>query len=459
VRASIVDTARKYLDTLAAEAANDRGLLLELAQAYCRLGQVQGSQGHASLGQVEDARRSYRRSMELFDRMPVKRDSPAAWRREAAWTLVSWCELEWGLNRADASQPLAQRAMDLTQSGSSDDPGLAAMHARAELNLGEVSFQLGRVAEALALFEGATKSLRDFQARQGADAAVSSELGFLKRRATRARARLGDLDGALAGFEEILRDEAPCDLSHPMHGPCHDLAIDLSWTGDVYGAPDRPNLGQPQKAAQLYERATAICESLAAIDSKDRQARFDLAARYGKLADAVWQQDPERALRLYDKAMSTALELVSKDLVRQIQEAYWTAISRPLLALGRTAEARRALSNAMGVSVRSEAYDDRLAMLEVQKLWAQLLAKEGQRAESERTLDAAIQAGEALRASHPNDLKPIFFLSNLYREVAATAEGTRRMEALLHSAAIWRSWPSTSYTAREEQSDRAAAQR
>jgi serine/threonine protein kinase/tetratricopeptide (TPR) repeat protein len=459
VRASIVDTARKYLDTLAAEAANDRELLFELAQAYWRLGSVQGSQGQASLGQVEDARRSYRRSMELYDRMPVKRDSLAAWRREAARTLVSWCELEWGLNRAEAAQPLAQRAMALTQSGSSDDPGLAAMHARAGLNLGEVSLQQGRVAEALALFEGATKSLRDFQARQGADATVSSEMGFLKMRAARARARLGDLDGALAGFEEILRNDAACDLSHLVRTPCHDLAIHLSWTADVYGAMDRPNLGQPQKAAQLYEQATAICEGLVAIDSKDRQARFDLAARYGKLADAVWQQDPERALRLYDKALSTAVELVSKDLALQIQEAYWNAISRPLIALGRTAEARRALSSAMGAVAKPEGYDDRLAMLDLRKLWARLLVKDGQSAEAERTLDAAIQAGEALRASHPNDLKPIFFLSNLYREVAATAEGTRRMEALLHSAATWHSWPSTSYTAREEQSDRAAAQR
>jgi len=348
--------------------------------------------------------------------------------------------------------------MDLTQSGSRDDPSLAGMHARAGLNLGEVRFQQGRATDALALFEGATKGLRDFQARQGTDATVG-EMASLQRRAARTRARLGDLDGALDGFEEILRNEAPCDLGHPIPAPCRNLAIDLSWTADVYGAVDRPNLGQPQKAEQLYERAITILESLAGVDLNDRQARFDLAARYGKLADAVWQSDPERALRLYEKAMSTALQLVSKDQMRQIQEAYWNAISRPLLSLGRTAEARHALSDALGAFVTLAAYDDRLTLLDLQKLWARLLVKEGKRAESERALDAAIQEGESLRASHPNDLRPIFFLSNLYREAAATTEGARRREALLHSAAAWHSWPSTSFTAREEQSDLAAAQR
>ena len=66
VRASIVDTARKYLDGLAKEAGSDRALLLELAQAYQRLGDVQGRTGTANLGQLDEARKSYRRALELY---------------------------------------------------------------------------------------------------------------------------------------------------------------------------------------------------------------------------------------------------------------------------------------------------------------------------------------------------------------------------------------------------------
>src|SRR4029079_2566711 len=68
VRASIVDTARKYLDGLAKDAGNDQGLILELAQAYQRLGAVQGRQGTSNLGQLDEARRSYQRALDLYAR-------------------------------------------------------------------------------------------------------------------------------------------------------------------------------------------------------------------------------------------------------------------------------------------------------------------------------------------------------------------------------------------------------
>ena len=70
MRASIVETARKYLDGLAKEAGNDKGLVVELAQAYERLGTVQGRTGQASLGQVEQARASFQRAIDLYGRLP-----------------------------------------------------------------------------------------------------------------------------------------------------------------------------------------------------------------------------------------------------------------------------------------------------------------------------------------------------------------------------------------------------
>src|SRR6185503_4703384 len=58
VRASIVDTARKYLDGLSREAGRDKDLIAELAEAYTRLGGVQ-ARTTSNLGQVDDARRNY----------------------------------------------------------------------------------------------------------------------------------------------------------------------------------------------------------------------------------------------------------------------------------------------------------------------------------------------------------------------------------------------------------------
>jgi hypothetical protein len=458
VRASIVETARKYLDGLAAEAGNDRGLVAELAQAYGRLGLVQGGHGSESLGQEEDARRSYRRSLELFDRLGVSAESPPDLRFALARTLLDWCELERGAAQLDAAERLAQRAMTLTAGDIGPSADLAKVRASAALNLGEIRFWQGHLSDALSLFESGVSGLRDFQARSGNAAAADKVFG-LETQVLRTRARLGDLDGAAAGFEALLPTRAPCDVNHPAPVACRNLAIDSSWAADVYGAADRPHLGEYDKAAALYERSIAILESMAAADPRDRQVRFDLAGRYGKLADVIWQKDPKRSLELYERAMSTAAELSSPGQRQQIQVAYWNAVSRPLLSLGRTGEARQALDSALKAMAKPDDYDDELAVLDLQMLWGRLLAKEGKREESQTTLTTAIEHGEALRRGHPNDLRPIYYVSNLYRELASATTGEQRRNALGLSAAAWHSWPSTSYTRKEEQNDLAAAHR
>src|SRR5262249_37658268 len=60
--------ALQYLDGLAAEAAGDRGIQLELAQAYLRVGELQGAID-ASFGQIDDALGSYRKAMTIADEL------------------------------------------------------------------------------------------------------------------------------------------------------------------------------------------------------------------------------------------------------------------------------------------------------------------------------------------------------------------------------------------------------
>jgi len=103
VRASIVETAQKYLDGLANDAGNDKGLILELAQAYQRLGDVQNRSGAANLGEVEEARRSYHRALDLYARLPVNRESPPDLRRKYAAALYSLVSLEYNANHQDVA--------------------------------------------------------------------------------------------------------------------------------------------------------------------------------------------------------------------------------------------------------------------------------------------------------------------------------------------------------------------
>src|SRR5262249_12057024 len=65
-RKLIVASALEYLDKLSRDAAGDWGLQLELAEAYQRLGDVQGLQSQANLGDPAGAVASYRKARSLF---------------------------------------------------------------------------------------------------------------------------------------------------------------------------------------------------------------------------------------------------------------------------------------------------------------------------------------------------------------------------------------------------------
>jgi serine/threonine protein kinase/tetratricopeptide (TPR) repeat protein len=76
-RALIVKTGLEYLNNLAKDAGNDRELKAELAQAYQRVGKVQGSPLTSNLGDAKGAVDSYRRALKLYESMP-KSDSEYA---------------------------------------------------------------------------------------------------------------------------------------------------------------------------------------------------------------------------------------------------------------------------------------------------------------------------------------------------------------------------------------------
>jgi eukaryotic-like serine/threonine-protein kinase len=458
VRASIVDTARKYLDGLAKEAGNDKGLILELAQAYARLGSVQGS-SNANLGQLEDARHSFRQSLDLFARVPVNRQSPQDLRRKAAEVLWAWGRLEFSANREGAAEPLTRRMLDLLGEGPLEAP-TRLQRARGERSMSEIRLKQGHNAEALTLLESSRKTLLDLQSAGYGDKTLAGELAITMERLARTKVFVGDLDGAESNYQELLRNTRPCSEQAPAGGNCMMLASNLTSAADVYAALDRPNLGEPEKGAVLYAQSLHIYDRLVAQDPKDRRARFDLASRNGKLGDAIWRSDPKRALDLYERALTTAQALASQEQITILRESYLQAIVRPLTQLGRSAEARRALSELTKLESAeppSTAYADQIGDIQERALWPPLLVAEGKPQEARSAIEKLIQDTEKLRSSHPTDLTPVFLLSQYYRDLAKLSTGDQRRHALLRSAEAWHAWPATSFTRREEQKDLTAA--
>jgi len=458
VRSSIVETARKYLDGLSKEVGSDTGLLAELAEAYGRLGDVQGHFGLANLGQMEDARRSYQRGLDLYARIPVTERSPLDLRVKRARLLGLFGWFEYSLDHADAAEKLTRDSLALIADRDADGP-TRRLRANFESNLGNIRLKQGHAAQAVALFESVIRTLGELRASGFADPGLPATQQVVEERLARAKVYNGDLDGALNDFMRLLQNSAPCDERATPNTVCRNLGYRFSWAGDVYAAVDRPNLNEPEKAAPLYEQAVAIEERLTAIDPHDDGARFDLYNRYGKLADALWSIEPARAYALYHRSFDLGKTLTSKVQVQILDDAFYLAASKPLIRLGRTAEARQILTEGLKrVKTNAQsAYDDRLAEIYLRTLWPSLLLAEGNAAGAKQALSDVIRDTEEIRAGHREDLTPIHYLSVEFRLFASMTSGQERRDALLKSAAAWHSWPATSFTTREEQKDLAAA--
>ena len=89
-RELVVKTAQEYLDRLAAEAGRDPDLIHELAEAYHKLGTVQGSTVEGNTGDTKAALASYRRALALRDAVEDAHSSATNVRVGYLRALTSW---------------------------------------------------------------------------------------------------------------------------------------------------------------------------------------------------------------------------------------------------------------------------------------------------------------------------------------------------------------------------------
>ena len=75
VRAEMARRATEYLNTLSREAKNDRGLRLELAGGYLRLGDIQGNMFRTNLGDTRAALATYQKGIDLLSSLENDRDA------------------------------------------------------------------------------------------------------------------------------------------------------------------------------------------------------------------------------------------------------------------------------------------------------------------------------------------------------------------------------------------------
>ncbi len=316
-REMVVKSALEYLDSLAAEAEGDPALQSELAMAYEKVGDVQGSPNQANLGQVKAAMESYAKALEIEEKLVARHAPDEKNLRAVASRYYKIGSLrmyggETALARENIQKGLSV-AEKLTASAKSA-PENYTLPARGHKLIGDLATLRNDASDALRAYRRSQHLYERWAAEQPSDNAQRS-LAAVNNFLITALTVVGDLSAALdlsrrsVAIIEAMGKERPLDARLRR-----ELSIHYRGVASLLGSSAEPSLGRPTEAIPYYRKAVAIDEELAAVDAKNALARSDLIWGYRDLGIALREIDPAESAELLKKVidLSTPSERSSR---------------------------------------------------------------------------------------------------------------------------------------------------
>ena len=241
-RRLVVDKALQYLNSLAQETAGDQALERELAEAYLRVGDVEGGTGMPNLGDKPGALLSYERALAIAERA-ARRDPQS---------------LEW------------QHYL-----------------ARAHFRVGDILAPRNDLAEAVPHYREALRMFQAIAPRMGQDLAAQFEMvnayeALGDALGNPGLVNLGDAQGAKDAYEEARSIEEAVAAAHPDNLRSRRGVGLMEWKiGDV-----EMGLGNVDEGLRRYQSAVQAFERLLARDPLNPTTRLFLGLATGKVGSA-----------------------------------------------------------------------------------------------------------------------------------------------------------------------------
>lgn len=266
----VVNKALEYLNRLNQENGGDPRILGELAEAYLRVGQLQGGIGLANLGDTAGARRSFERALEI---------AQEAVRREPG-------NLDW-------QQYLARSEMSMGDlAGLSDGPAAALRYySEAQRTYDTIAPQLAHDVTAQFEYARVYGALGDYLGNPGLD-------------------NVGDYQGAKQAYEKGLAIQRSIARDHPDNlRSLQNTGVDLMKIGDV-----ERGMGDWNAALSLYEGAAATLDDARKRDPMTPTTRLYLALATDKVGLALENTGKTHAaLEQYERASDLHRQLMQAD--------------------------------------------------------------------------------------------------------------------------------------------------
>jgi eukaryotic-like serine/threonine-protein kinase len=307
----LVKRALEYLDSLAAEARGDVGLRQDLADAYQKIGDVQGNPYGANLGDVNGARATYAKLLTARQQILEARPSDPAAAAALGRAYVRIGDLDLAQAKYGDAVVSYQRALALLERDAAYSATTAGVEeqGRAWGRVGVALTWSGRRQEAKDALQNAIALTTPLAERPGASR-------ILRRAVAINHGNLGDVFHYDRDFIGALQShQHATDLARALLAefpnettPKRDTLMLLARVGADY-----VELGRHEDAIRATQESIALEESLIRADPSNVQFQFDLADMYANLAAS------ERETHRLDEALRSIERSValSEDAARR----------------------------------------------------------------------------------------------------------------------------------------------
>jgi hypothetical protein len=449
-RELIVTRALQYLDGLTQEADDDPALSRELAAAYLKIGQIQGSSRRPSLGRPRDGIQSHRKAESILGRLAAsgQDDASVRWlRARALYGLGDLYRAERQLGPARESLTEASRLVQSIPRTADFDhevvvTGYLALFA-VEDETGSPAAMAEVARNALAAATEMARSRDSPEARYW--------IGIAHEMAGHAQARSADPEAAVHAYDQARAIFAALVAEHPAQAAYRrELALSyarlaghLSGTGET--SVWEPSLRDPRAAAEMMRQAVRLRESHRERDPNDQRAAVETANTVAHLAAILSPDLPQESIGLFARAAEMHRRLPApvrrSGYSRQLEWFTHCSMAEPLARLGRRAEATAAMREGLAIveeDAREAGFEKGLALLTCRY----------QAARARRALGEAAAAGQLAEVAgglkRLIDAQPSHIVPYIGLVDTLLLESEMRPDvrcALLEQADVaWRSW-------------------
>jgi len=295
-RELLVKNGLKYLDNLSQEAGDDILLKRELATAYAKVGDVQGSVRVSNLGDTAGAMASYRKSLALLESIRDHHPDPFTLLNSLAMLHARIGDMHWSVGEMEkslaeyrASRKIGEELLAMHR----DDVAATLILSTRNQDLGDVLLQMGKREDAVREFEAGLALIEPLAQKPDATPETASICSLNYDRLASIAQTDGRWEVALDLYGRSLKLREAQAAAQPT-----SVKFRVYLANSIY---NMSNLlmrnGHADEAMPLAKRCLAIRQALADADPRDFRARFELAIIHDHLAEIqIAKGDLESAL-------------------------------------------------------------------------------------------------------------------------------------------------------------------